>query len=90
MYKFLLLFGMIFSFTCLKSQVKDTIPDSTKMVQVQDSVKKAAQDTVKKETRAERKARIKAEKEREKFYYKDIRKDSARLAIERLTRIAWK
>ncbi|OYD45773.1 hypothetical protein CHU00_10550 [Sphingobacterium cellulitidis] len=91
MYKFLLLFGMILSFTCLKSQVKDTIPDSTKVIQVQDSLKKKAeQDTVKKETRAERKARIKAEKEREKFYYKDIRKDSARLAIERLSRIAWK
>jgi len=91
MYKFLLLFGMILSFTCLHSQVKNTIPDSTKMVQVQDSVKKKAeQDTTKKETREERKARKKAEKERAKFYYKDILKDSARLEIERLSRIAWK
>ena len=69
--------------------------DST--VRLQDSTAKntldslqAKQDTVKKETRAERKAREKAEKERAKYYYKDILKDSARLEIERLSRIAWK
>lgn len=50
----------------------------------------AAQDTVKKETRKERRAREKAEKEREKYYYKDIKKDSARLEIEHLSRVAWK
>lgn len=48
------------------------------------------QDTTKEETRAERRARIKEEKEREKYYYKDILKDSARLEIERLSRVAWK
>lgn len=91
MYKYLLLFGMILSFTGLKSQVKEVAPDSTKVIQVQDSLKKkSAQDTTKKETREERRARKKAEKEREKYYYKDIRKDSARLEIERLSRIAWK
>ncbi len=91
MYKYLLLFGILLSFTAVKGQVKDTIPDSTSMVQLQDSLKKAeAQDTTKKETRAERRARKKAEKEREKYYYKDILKDSARLEIERLSRVAWK
>jgi len=50
----------------------------------------AMQDTVKKETRAERKAREKAEKERAKYYYKDILKDSARLHIEHLSDVAWK
>ena len=67
MYKYLLLFGMILSFTGLKSQVKEVAPDSTKVIQVQDSLKKKnAQDTTKKETREERRARKKAEKEREK------------------------
>lgn len=50
----------------------------------------AAQDTTKQETRKERKAREAAEKEREKYYYNGIKKDSARLEIERLSRIAWK
>jgi len=45
---------------------------------------------VQKETKAERKAREKAEKERAKYYYKDILKDSARLEIEHLSDIAWK
>ncbi len=49
----------------------------------------AEQDTVK-ETRKERRARVAAEKEREKYYYKGIKKDSARLEIERLSRVAWK
>lgn len=49
-----------------------------------------AQDTVKKETRKERKEREKAEKEREKYYYKDILKDSARLHVEWLSKVAWK
>lgn len=51
---------------------------------------KVAQDTIKKETKDERKAREKAEKERAKFYYKDILKDSARLHIEHLSNVAWK
>ncbi len=62
-----------------------TIQDTTG----QDTLKNV-QDTIKKETRQERKAREKAEKEHNKFYYKDIRKDSTRLAIEHLSRIAWK
>lgn len=53
-------------------------------------IKAAAQDTSKKETRAERKIREKAEKERAKYYYKDILKDSSRLEIERLSRVAWR
>lgn len=61
---------------------KDTVIMSEKRV--------AVQDTVKKETKAERKAREKAEKERAKYYYKDIRKDSARLHIEYLSSVAWK
>lgn len=53
------------------------------LIQVQDSIQK-------KETRAERRAREKEEKEREKYYFKGIKKDSTRLAIERLSNIAWK
>lgn len=51
---------------------------------------RAAQDTLVKETRLERRARLKAEKEHDKYYYKDIKKDSTRLAIEHLSRVAWK
>lgn len=76
---------------------RDTLPkekvltDSVSTVAVSpDSVLVAAQDTAKKETRKERKAREKAEKEREKYYYKDILKDSARLEVEWLSRVAWK
>lgn len=91
MHKLGLLFGLMLLFTGAMGQVKDTIPDSTKMVQLQDSLKAGdAQDTTRKETRAERRARKKAEKEREKYYYKDILKDSTRLEIERLSRVAWK
>lgn len=51
----------------------------------------SAQDTVKKEeTRQERKERERAEKERDKYYYKGIKKDSARLEIEHLSNVAWK
>lgn len=60
--------------------------DSTKVTL--DSI--SPQDSVKKETRAERKERERAEKERAKYYYKDILKDSTRLAIEQVSRIAWK
>lgn len=64
--------------------------DTTKSVL--DSVDNlVGQDTIKKkETRAERKAREKAEKERNKYYYKDILKDSTRLAIENISNVAWK
>src|SRR5690606_25631205 len=49
-----------------------------------------AQDTTRQEPRAERSAREKAGKERGKAYYKDIRKDATRLAIEELSRVAWR
>lgn len=55
----------------------------------QDSVD-AAQDTIREETRRERRERERAEKEHEKYYYKDIKKDSTRLAIEHISRVAWK
>ena len=55
-----------------------------------ESQEAALQDTTKKETRAERRARRKEEKEREKYYYKGIKKDSARLEIERVSRAAWR
>lgn len=100
MIKFAWLLGLLMSFTVVSAQVKDTIPEKGKTSKLQDSTAlkaaadsaklKVAQDSSKKETRAERKAREKAEKEREKFYYKDILKDSARLEIERLSRVAWK
>ncbi|MFD2600017.1 DUF5683 domain-containing protein [Sphingobacterium corticis] len=48
-------------------------------------------DSIKtKETRAERRARTKEEKERDKYYFKGIKKDSARLEIERISRVAWR
>lgn len=98
--RFTLLLAFLFFFTLSIAQVKDTIPETNKTVKLQDSVDmkaiqdsakiKEAQDTTKKESRAERKAREKAEKERAKYYYKNIKKDSARLEIEHLSRVAWK
>lgn len=103
-YIFILFLGISAALS-LRAQERDTatkITDTTvidtvkKKIVLQDSVDilqdslEAAQDTVKKETRKERKAREKAEKEREKYYYKDIKKDSARLEIEYLSRVAWK
>lgn len=70
--------------------------DTTNKVVMDTTIKlvdttKSVQDTViKKETRAERRAREKAQKERDKYYYKDILKDSTRLEIERLSNVAWK
>ncbi len=96
MHRLLLLGLLLICCVLANGQEVDTIPktknpielkDSLVVKELQDTVK---QDTVKKETRAERKAREKAEKERAKFYYKDILKDSARLEIERLSRVAWK
>ncbi len=55
---------------------------------VEDSL--VLRDSVLKETRKERKAREKAEKEKEKYFYKGIQKDSTRLAIEEVTRNAWR
>ncbi|MFD2966686.1 DUF5683 domain-containing protein [Sphingobacterium bambusae] len=70
--------------------------DSTKAVPLKDKLQVAdsiatAQDTTKKEeTRKERKERERAQKERDKYYYKGIKKDSARLEIEHVSRVAWK
>lgn len=63
--------------------------DSVQIDSVELGEQPSEQDTVE-ETRKERRARIAAEKEREKYYYKGIKKDSARLEIERLSRVAWK
>src|SRR5690606_11910711 len=91
--KYLILFFFLLSSFSSFSQV-----DTTKKVALDSTALnalysvKVAQDTTvkKKETRAERKAREKAEKEREKYYYKDILKDSTRLAIEELSTKAWR
>ena len=90
--KFIVLIFFVLCSLTVFAQVDSTKKvklDSTSL-QTLDSVK-VVQDTVKKkETRAERKAREKAEKERDKYYYKDILKDSTRLAIEGLSNVAWK
>ncbi len=95
----------VFVVLSLRAQEQHTITKTTdttaidtvkKKVALQDTLAlsvdslEAVQDTVKKETRKERRAREKAEKEREKYYYKDIKKDSARLEIEQISRTAWK
>lgn len=98
-----ILFFVISTTLSMRAQEQDTtavdtvaIDTSKTNLVLQDSLDiapdslKAAQDTTKKETRKERKAREKAEKEHEKYYYKDIKKDSARLEIERISRTAWK
>ncbi|MFZ4263163.1 DUF5683 domain-containing protein [Sphingobacterium sp. HJSM2_6] len=91
MYRLLLLGLLLMCHALVNGQEVDTIPKTKNPIELKDSLAvKELQDTVKKETRAERKAREKAEKERAKFYYKDILKDSSRLEIERLSRVAWK
>ncbi|TYP86966.1 hypothetical protein BC792_1427 [Sphingobacterium allocomposti] len=87
----LLFFFVLIGSLCAYAQERDSIRlDSVAADTVlQDSIK-LAQDTVKKESRKERRARERAEAEREKYYYKGIKKDSARLEIERLSRVAWK
>lgn len=100
-----ILFLLVFTTLNMRAQERDTtiVPLDTakKQIVLQDSVDvaldslaqdslEAAQDTIKEETRKERRAREKAEKEREKYYYKDIKKDSARLEVEYLSRVAWK
>ncbi|QBQ39756.1 hypothetical protein E2P86_00735 [Sphingobacterium psychroaquaticum] len=87
---FLVLFAAL---TAVGQEVRPVRVDSLgKKEALQDSTAGvgAAQDSVKKETRKERKAREKAEKEHEKYYYNGIKKDSARLEIEHLSRIAWR
>lgn len=87
---------ILFSFLLLSFAVLAQKADSTLLKidsihhQVDSLVSKVAVDTVRKETKQERKARERAEKERAKYYYKDILKDSARLEIEHVSRVAWK
>lgn len=83
----------LFTFICwsnAQAQDRDSIirtADSMANTVLADSVKANVE---KKESRAERRARTKEEKERDKYYFKGIRKDSARLEIERLSRVAWR
>lgn len=79
------------------SQSVDTLSmvpaDSTQQELLKDTLTiKTAQDSTKveKETRKERKERKRAEKERERLYYNGVLKDSARLEIERVSRIGWR
>jgi len=78
------------SFFYAIGQDQDSIPppSDTSRIAIDVDTLVNEQDTVK-ETRKEKRARLKAEKEREKYYYKDILKDSTRLAIEQLSRVAW-
>ncbi|GHE38757.1 DUF5683 domain-containing protein [Sphingobacterium griseoflavum] len=87
---------LFFSFFVVQAQ-----QDSTKAATLKEKLQTAdsiatAQDTTKKdttkkeETRKERRERERAQKERDKYYYKGIKKDSARLAIEHVSRVAWK
>src|SRR5690606_18291248 len=90
MYKLLLIIYVLCGVLRLHAQQPDTLQVDSLSTVMQDSTLRAQQDTVKKESRKERKEREKAEKEREKYYYKGIKKDSARLEIERLSRVAWR
>ena len=86
-------FSMLLFFIGTAQETKTISVDSLGTKVAADSVlaqSVAPQDTVKKETRKERKARIHAEQEREKYYYNGIKKDSARLEIEHLSRVAWR
>ncbi|TJZ61962.1 hypothetical protein FAZ15_05455 [Sphingobacterium olei] len=89
MYKICFLF-FVFGCACFPATAQNVDSTALKVDSVTMAVDSVAQDTVKKETRQERRAREKAEKERAKFYYKDILKDSTRLAIEQVSRVAWK
>ncbi|SFT01687.1 DUF5683 domain-containing protein [Sphingobacterium wenxiniae] len=93
MYRLLLVIFVSLGFVCVHAQERDTLRVDTvaaPQVALQDSLNKAQQDTVRQETRKERKERERAEKEREKYFYKGIQKDSTRLEIERLSRVAWR
>lgn len=86
-------FSLFLFVVAVAQETKPVSVDSLRKKVVADSLlakDKLAQDTVKKETRKERKARIHAEEEREKYYYNGIKKDSARLEIEHLSRVAWR
>lgn len=88
----IILFFVSCFFCSLHGQQVDTANNSSlkEKLQVADSIA-TAQDTVKKEeTRQKRKERERAQKERDKYYYKGIKKDSVRLGIEHVSRVAWK
>lgn len=86
------IFSLIIFFAAIGQENVPLRVDSLAKEELIDSAKAKLllQDTVKKETRKERKVREKAEQEREKYYFNGIKKDSARLEIERLSRVAWR
>lgn len=92
---FLVLSGLFLCCVAGFGQEQDTSSNSLDTIQspvsqVRDTIIQAQDTLPAKETRAERRAREKSEKEQEKYYFKGIKKDSARLAIERISDIAWK
>ncbi|WP_140937202.1 DUF5683 domain-containing protein [Sphingobacterium lumbrici] len=83
------LFFFVFGCACFSAMAQSVDSTALKVDSVIVAVDSVMQD-IKKETRQERRTREKEEKERAKFYYKDILKDSTRLAIEHVSRVAWK
>ncbi|MFZ4862599.1 DUF5683 domain-containing protein [Sphingobacterium sp. Mn56C] len=90
MSKYLIVAVLVFAALRLAAQTTDSTKLTLETGKVRVDSISAKQDTVHKETRAERKLREKAEKEREKYYYKNILKDSTRLAIEHVSHVAWR
>jgi len=96
----MLFLAVLFSAARMYAQENDTLKaDPPERMAALDTIAWAKPDSMatatpaaetKKETRKERKARQKEEKEHEKYYYKGVKKDSARLEIERLSRVAWR
>lgn len=87
------IFSLFLFFAGFAQETKTVQADSLAKAQLpRDSLsgKVVVQDSIKKETRKERKERKKAEEEREKYYFNGIKKDSARLEIERLSHVAWR
>jgi len=94
----MLFLAVLFSAARMYAQEIDTLKaDPPGRPVALDTIARAKPDSMatippetKKETRKERKTRQKAQKEYEKHYYKGVKKDSARLEIERLSRVAWR
>lgn len=92
-YFFSVFFAMVLFFATMAQEKNPIRVDSIGRELVEkDSIQvgAVAQDTTKQETRKERKEREKEEKERAKYYFNGIKKDSARLEVERLSRVAWR
>jgi len=91
-----ILFFVVLSAAKAYAQESDSLKNAEPTVL--DTIPAAARDSIAdahgEETKKERKAREKAEKNRkkeyEKYYHKGVKKDSARLEIERLSRLAWR